>query len=146
VRLRDAHLFCRFFLAGGRSWVRKELFLHRLYFITLPDSCWEIFEWKRKWICSLQVQKVVCFLRAGRSGAERGGGKQKGRGRGSGPPAGRGYPISAGSGMGIFVSKLFSSFFGDREARILVLGLDNAGKTTILCIRVLCPFRIYESW
>ncbi|CAK9219040.1 hypothetical protein BDL97_02G189800 [Sphagnum fallax] len=34
--------------------------------------------------------------------------------------------------MGIFVSKLFSSFFGDREARILVLGLDNAGKTTIL--------------
>mmetsp|Transcript_30069 Transcript_30069/g.54971 ORF Transcript_30069/g.54971 Transcript_30069/m.54971 type:complete len:182 (-) Transcript_30069:374-919(-) len=33
--------------------------------------------------------------------------------------------------MGIWISKLFS-FFGDQEARILVLGLDNAGKTTIL--------------
>jgi hypothetical protein len=92
------------------------------------------------------ARKLCVFCVRGRSGTERGGGKQKGRGRGSGPPAGRGYPISAGSGMGIFVSKLFSSFFGDREARILVLGLDNAGKTTILCIRVLCHFRIYESW
>jgi ADP-ribosylation factor-like protein 1 len=34
--------------------------------------------------------------------------------------------------MGLWVSKLVS-YFGDKEARILVLGLDNAGKTTILC-------------
>ena len=34
--------------------------------------------------------------------------------------------------MGLWLSKLYS-LFGDREARILVLGLDNAGKTTILC-------------
>jgi len=34
--------------------------------------------------------------------------------------------------MGLWLTKLYS-LFGDREARILVLGLDNAGKTTILC-------------
>lgn len=34
--------------------------------------------------------------------------------------------------MGIWISRLMA-VFGEREARILVLGLDNAGKTTILC-------------
>jgi ADP-ribosylation factor-like protein 1 len=33
--------------------------------------------------------------------------------------------------MGAWMSKLMS-YFGEKEARILILGLDNAGKTTIL--------------
>jgi ADP-ribosylation factor-like protein 1 len=34
--------------------------------------------------------------------------------------------------MGILFSKVFESLFGSKEVRILILGLDNAGKTTIL--------------
>ena len=34
--------------------------------------------------------------------------------------------------MGLSVSKLFSGLFGKREMRILMVGLDAAGKTTIL--------------
>lgn len=34
--------------------------------------------------------------------------------------------------MGMLFSRLFSSLFGRGEIRILILGLDNAGKTTIL--------------
>lgn len=33
--------------------------------------------------------------------------------------------------MGVWISRMLN-LFGDQEARILVLGLDNAGKTTIL--------------
>ena len=35
--------------------------------------------------------------------------------------------------MGMLFSRVFSSLFGSKEVRILILGLDNAGKTTILC-------------
>lgn len=34
--------------------------------------------------------------------------------------------------MGNFFSSILSRLFGSREVRILILGLDNAGKTTIL--------------
>lgn len=34
--------------------------------------------------------------------------------------------------MGAFFSRIFSSLFGSKEIRILILGLDGAGKTTIL--------------
>ncbi len=34
--------------------------------------------------------------------------------------------------MGAWLSTIFSALFGQKEVRILILGLDNAGKTTIL--------------
>jgi ADP-ribosylation factor-like protein 1 len=46
--------------------------------------------------------------------------------------------------MGIWMSRMLS-YFGEKEARILVLGLDNAGKTTILCKQAV-PHRSAVSW
>ncbi len=35
--------------------------------------------------------------------------------------------------MGFIFSKLFKGLLGDQQMRIIIIGLDNAGKTTILC-------------
>jgi hypothetical protein len=45
--------------------------------------------------------------------------------------------------MGVFFSSIFSSLFGRKEVRVLILGLDNAGKTTILCA---CPAARWRAW
>ena len=40
--------------------------------------------------------------------------------------------LSAGAEMGLTFTKLFSRLFAKKEMRILMVGLDAAGKTTIL--------------
>ena len=35
--------------------------------------------------------------------------------------------------MGFVFSKIFKGLFGSKQVRIIIIGLDNAGKTTILC-------------
>lgn len=72
-------------------------------------------------------------LRGLRAGGERwGGGRAAGEVRaesGAGPgPAGG----AAGAAMGNALKKMFDSIFGNSEMRVVMLGLDAAGKTTIL--------------
>ena len=42
------------------------------------------------------------------------------------------HSLSADLFPGSFFSRLFASLWGSKELRILILGLDGAGKTTIL--------------
>ena len=41
--------------------------------------------------------------------------------------------------MGFVFSKIFSGLVGSEQQRIIIIGLDNAGKTTILC-------KLIERW
>lgn len=34
--------------------------------------------------------------------------------------------------MGILFSRLFHNWFGEKEFKVVIIGLNNAGKTTIL--------------
>uniref|UniRef100_A0A8R7K065 ADP-ribosylation factor n=1 Tax=Triticum urartu TaxID=4572 RepID=A0A8R7K065_TRIUA len=49
-----------------------------------------------------------------------------------GRPAGQILLIQGGREMGQAFRKLFDAFFGNKEMRVVMLGLDAAGKTTIL--------------
>lgn len=46
--------------------------------------------------------------------------------------------------MGLLFSSLFGQLFGKKEIRVLILGLDNAGKTTIL-YKMYAPNRVIRT-
>jgi hypothetical protein len=48
--------------------------------------------------------------------------------------------------MGFVFSKLFKGLLGEQQMRIIIIGLDNAGKTTILCKSDIIPPRIAVSY
>jgi len=48
--------------------------------------------------------------------------------------------------MGFVFSKLFKGLLGEQQMRIIIIGLDNAGKTTILCKSQILATRIANSY
>jgi hypothetical protein len=48
--------------------------------------------------------------------------------------------------MGFVFSKLFKGLLGEQQMRIIIIGLDNAGKTTILCKSQIHAKRIVKSY
>ena len=48
--------------------------------------------------------------------------------------------------MGFVFSKLFKGLLGEQQMRIIIIGLDNAGKTTILCKSLILAKRIAKSY
>ena len=48
--------------------------------------------------------------------------------------------------MGFVFSKLFKGLLGEQQMRIIIIGLDNAGKTTILCKSFILAKRIAKSY
>lgn len=45
--------------------------------------------------------------------------------------------------MGFIFSSIFSGLVGSEQMRIIIIGLDNAGKTTILCK---CTLELAAWW
>jgi hypothetical protein len=48
--------------------------------------------------------------------------------------------------MGFVFSKLFKGLLGEQQMRIIIIGLDNAGKTTILCKSQILAIIIAKSY